>query len=68
MPEKVNCGRDTFLENAQYCICAIKDKPISCPYLAQMKQIPQDEVRVFCDKAAAKRQKTKTGLRKGNRN
>lgn len=68
MPEKVNCGRDTFLENTQYCSRAIKDKPICRSYLAQMKQIPWDEIRVFCDKAAAKRHETKTRLRKGNRN
>lgn len=37
MPEKVNCGRDTFLENTQYCSRAIKDKPICRSYLAQMK-------------------------------
>lgn len=68
MSEKFNCARDIFLENTHYSICAIKDKSICCPYLAQIKQILQDEIRVFCDKAAAKRHKPKTRLRKGNRN
>lgn len=52
MPE-VN-WRDTFLENSSYDNYVSKDKPISGPYLAQIQQIPQDEIRAFCDKASKK--------------
>lgn len=62
IPEEVNWERDTSLENAEYGICALKGKLTSGPHLAQIQQIPQDEIRVFCDRAAVKTHENKIGL------
>lgn len=64
MPEKVN-WRDTSLENSSYDNCALKHKSISGPYLAQIKKIPQDEIRAFCDKSSPKRYKNQNYAENG---